>query len=145
MRKIPFMKMNGCGNDFILVDDREKNIMKNFNLSDFIKHVCRRRVSVGADGFIMIKKSDKADFRMRYFNANGPEAEMCGNGARCASMFAYLMGIVKSNMKFETIAGIYKSQIRGEDDVKVKFPRIKITNIRLNQRYDFLHGWHIHL
>lgn len=137
MKTIPFMKMNGCGNDFIVVDDRKEKLMKSFNLSDFVKHVCKRRVSVGADGVIVIKKSDKADFIMRYFNADGSEGEMCGNGARCVSMFAYLMGIVKSNMKFETIAGIYESQIKSENSVKVKFPRINIENIKLNQKYNF--------
>jgi len=138
MEKIPFMKMNGCGNDFIVADDREEKLVKSFNLSDFVKHACKRRVSVGADGVIMIKKSDKADFMMRYFNADGSEGEMCGNGARCVSMFAYLMGIVKNNMKFETIAGIYESQIKSENSVKVKFPRINIENIKLNQKYNFI-------
>lgn len=138
MNKISFMKMNGCGNDFIVVDDRKEKLVKSFNLSDFVKHVCKRRVSIGADGVILIKKSDKADFMMRYFNADGSEGEMCGNGARCVSMFVYLKGIAKSNMKFETIAGIYESQIKSENSVKVKFPRANIENIKLNQRYDFI-------
>lgn len=137
MEKISFMKMNGCGNDFIVVDDRKGKLVKSFNLSDFVKHVCKRRISVGADGVIVIKKSDKADFMMRYFNADGSEGEMCGNGARCVSMFAYLKSIVKSNMKFETIAGIYESQRKSENSVKVKFPRVNIENIKLNQKYDF--------
>lgn len=135
MDKIPFMKMNGCGNDFIVVDNRD-GVMQAFNLSEFIRHVCARRVSVGADGFMMIEKSDKADFKMRYFNADGSEGEMCGNGARCISRFAYLIGEAKTEMKFETIAGIYESIIIGED-VKLKFPGVKMSDIALNQKHDF--------
>lgn len=135
MQKIPFKKMNGCGNDFIVVDNRE-GIMDSFSLPEFIRHICARRVSVGADGFMMVEKSDKADFKMRYFNSDGSEGEMCGNGARCISRFAHLIGAAGLDMKFETIAGIYESKIIGEN-VKVKFPKVKMSDIALNQRYNF--------
>jgi len=135
VEKIPFMKMNGCGNDFIVVDNR-KDIMRAFKLPDFIRHICARRVSIGADGFMMVEKSDIADFKMRYFNADGSEGEMCGNGARCISRFANLVGAAKTEMKFETVAGIYESQIIGED-VKVKFPSVKLSDIALNQKHEF--------
>jgi len=137
MQKIPFMKMNGCGNDFIVVDNRE-GIMDSFHLADFVRHVCARRVSIGADGFMMVERSDKADFKMRYFNSDGSEGEMCGNGARCISRFAHLIGAAGDEMKFETISGIYESKILGED-VKVKFPKVKMSDIVLNQEYEFRH------
>src|SRR5208283_5172339 len=103
--EIQFSKLSGAGNDFILVDNRQQLLHE--NLSDWIQKVCRRGLSVGADGVILVEPSEKADFRMRYFNADGGEAETCGNGARCVARFAYLKGIVKPVMKFETQAGIY--------------------------------------
>jgi diaminopimelate epimerase len=85
--KIPFMKMSGSGNDFILIDHR-KPILDEDKMKDFARKVCQRRVSVGADGLILIERSEKADFKWRFFNADGSEAEMCGNGGRCAARFA---------------------------------------------------------
>jgi diaminopimelate epimerase len=83
--KILFMKMSGSGNDFILIDHREP-FLKEDHLKDFIRKVCQRRVSVGADGLILIEPSQKADFKWRFYNADGSEAEMCGNGGRCAPL-----------------------------------------------------------
>ncbi|NLU09659.1 MAG: diaminopimelate epimerase [Tepidanaerobacter acetatoxydans] len=135
MEKLPFMKMNGCGNDFIVVDNRE-GIMAEYDLPIFIKRVCARRVSVGADGFMMLEKSSKADFKMRYFNADGSEGEMCGNGARCISKFAYILGAANAEMTFETMAGIYESKILGEN-VSLKFPPVSLSSLQLNQTHNF--------
>lgn len=135
MDKIPFMKMNGCGNDFIVVDNRQ-DIMKGYILPEFIRRVCARRVSVGADGFMMIEESDKADFKMRYFNADGSEGEMCGNGARCISRFAYIQGAAKSEMTFETMAGIYEAEIVGKN-VRLKFPPVRMSDIHLHLAHKF--------
>ena len=135
MGKIPFIKMNGCGNDFIVIDNRQ-NIMQDYDLPEFIRRVCTRRVSIGADGFMMVERSDKADFKMRYFNSDGSEGEMCGNGARCISRFAYLKKIADEKMSFETIAGIYESKVVGKD-IKLKFPPIPISNFHLNQTHNF--------
>src|SRR4030042_1438342 len=90
--KIPFFKMSGSGNDFILIDNRQE-ILNADQLGDFVSKVCTRKVSVGADGFILIEPSRKVDFRWRFFNADGSEAEMCGNGGRCAARFAVLKGM----------------------------------------------------
>ncbi len=103
--RIPFMKMSGSGNDFILIDHR-KPILQKERMKEFARKVCRRRISVGADGLIFIEPSEKADFRWQFFNADGSEAEMCGNGGRCAARFAYLKGIVGSSLTFETIASV---------------------------------------
>ena len=86
---IEFYKMSGSGNDFILIDNRDGTLAVG-NIVEFVKRVCTRKVSVGADGLIVIERSDRADFRWRFFNADGSEVEMCGNGGRCAARFAFL-------------------------------------------------------
>jgi diaminopimelate epimerase len=118
MEKIEFYKMSGSGNDFIIVDNRDK-IVDEIDLSNFIVKVCRRRMSVGADGFILVENTEGADFKWRFFNSDGSVAEMCGNGARCVARFAYLNGIAGSEMSFETGAGIVEAQVAGES-VKIK-------------------------
>lgn len=120
MDQIPFFKMSGSGNDFILIDNREKVVEEN-GLSDRIKKVCRRQMSVGADGFILVENSDNVDFKWRFFNSDGSLAEMCGNGARCAARFAFLNGIAGKEMAFETDAGIVRASVSGRD-VKIKMP-----------------------
>ena len=116
--RVPFMKMSGSGNDFILIDHREP-FLEEDRLKDFIQKVCRRRVSIGADGLILIERSKKADFKWRFYNADGSEAEMCGNGGRCAARFAYLKGIAGPSLKFETLAGILSAQVDGKK-VKIR-------------------------
>ncbi|MGA8179033.1 MAG: diaminopimelate epimerase [Desulfobacterales bacterium] len=120
MHKIEFYKMSGSGNDFIIIDNR-RNIIDEKGLPNFIAKVCRRKMAVGADGFILIENSDKADFKWRFFNSDGSVAEMCGNGARCVARFAYLNNIAGANMSFETLAGMVEAQII-DDRVKVKMP-----------------------
>ena len=120
MEPITFFKMSGSGNDFIIVDNRE-TVVKDTDLPSFINRICRRKMSVGADGFILIESSDKADFKWRFFNSDGSNAEMCGNGARCAARFAYVNGIAGENLSFETEAGIVSGQVIG-DQAKVKMP-----------------------
>jgi len=136
--RVPFYKMNGAGNDFIIIDNREK-ILAAYDLSHFVKMVCRRRKSVGADGLMVLESSEKADFKMRYFNSDGSEGEMCGNGARCIAKFAYILGVSKEEMQFETLSGIHKAQIIDED-VRVNFPDLKTDEFRLHQHHDFGFG-----
>jgi diaminopimelate epimerase len=120
MEPITFFKMSGSGNDFIIVDNREK-VVKDDDLHSFIHRICRRKMSVGADGFILIEPSDKADFKWRFFNSDGSKAEMCGNGARCVARFAYVNGIAGENLSFETEAGVVSGQVKN-DRAKVKMP-----------------------
>jgi diaminopimelate epimerase len=120
MEPITFFKMSGSGNDFIIVDNREK-VIKDNDLPGFINRICRRKMSVGADGFILIEPSVKADFKWRFFNSDGSKAEMCGNGARCAARFAYVNGIAGENLSFETEAGVVSGQVK-DDRAKVKMP-----------------------
>ncbi|QQE74789.1 diaminopimelate epimerase [Brevibacillus composti] len=134
-KRIPFAKMNGCGNDFIVVDNRD-HLMDGFDLSAFVKNVCARGTSVGADGFMMLEPSEIADFTMRYFNADGSEGEMCGNGARCLSRFAHLVGAAGETMSFETLAGIYHAEIlSGSQTVRVKFPDVSLSELQFHQPY----------
>ncbi len=115
---VPFVKMNGTGNDFIIIDHRKPCIARE-GMAEFAALVCRRKFSAGADGLILIEDSDQADFKWQFFNADGSVAEMCGNGARCAARFAYLQGIAPARMCFETLAGIIEAQV-ADIDVSVK-------------------------
>jgi len=118
MEKITFYKMSGSGNDFIIIDNRDK-VVEEENIRDFIVKVCRRKMSVGADGVILVEPSDTVDFKWRFYNSDGSVAEMCGNGARCVSRFAYLNAIAGPQMSFETEAGIVSAQVTN-DRVKIK-------------------------
>jgi diaminopimelate epimerase len=112
---IPFVKMSGTGNDFILIDHRRSLIAKEAQ-AELASRICRRMFSVGADGLILIEDSDKADFSWRFYNANGSVAEMCGNGARCAARFAFAKNIAGKKMSFETVAGIIEAEILDDGD-----------------------------
>ncbi len=110
--------MQGSGNDFILIDDR-RNVLKGMSLKLLAKNICNRHYSVGADGLIVVVPSKKADFKWRFLNADGSEAEMCGNGSRCVARFAYLKKIAKREMAFETRAGIIHAEVK-KDVVRVQ-------------------------
>jgi diaminopimelate epimerase len=120
MDTMEFWKMTGSGNDFILIDDRTGTIPEG-KMSHWVARACRRRESVGADGVIFVVPSDQYDFKWHYFNADGGEVEMCGNGGRCVSRFAYLKGIAGATMTFETLAGPISAEVKGRM-VKVRMP-----------------------
>jgi diaminopimelate epimerase len=120
--------MQGSGNDFILIDNR-RDILKGMNLKGLAVKVCDRHYSVGADGLIVIVPSKKADFKWRFFNADGSEAEMCGNGSRCAARFANIKKIARKNLSFETLAGTIHAQVK-KDTVKVQLPGA--TGLQIN-------------
>lgn len=115
---IEFFKLSGSGNDFILIDNRDQSLAVG-NTVDFVKTVCQRRISVGADGLIIIESSGQADFKWRFFNADGSEVDMCGNGGRCAARYAFIKGITKNKLSFETEAGIIDAEVTG-DIVKLR-------------------------
>ncbi len=119
MKKIPFYKMSGSGNDFIIIDNRKKILDEN-SLPRFIIGVCRRKMSAGADGVIIVEETEKADFKWRFFNSDASVAEMCGNGARCVARFADLTHIAGPNLSFETIAGTIKARVNADGTVKIK-------------------------
>lgn len=120
MTVISFTKMSAAGNDFIIVDNR-RGTLDVHRGKETAQRLCRRKLSVGADGLILIEASQTADFTWRFFNADGSEAEMCGNGGRCAARFAHLNGIAPPLLTFETLAGIVKAEVMGEV-VKLQLP-----------------------
>jgi len=130
MKKIPFHKIQGNGNDFIIIDNR-RGALKGRNFSGLARTVCHRQFSVGADGLIVIVPpvSRKADFKWRFFNSDGSEAEMCGNGSRCAARFAHLKKIAPKNMAFETLAGIIRAEVKKET---VRVQLTGSSSLRLN-------------
>ncbi|SDP57477.1 diaminopimelate epimerase [Desulforhopalus singaporensis] len=120
---IAFEKMSGTGNDFVIIDNREGLIPLEQH-PELAKKVCQRKFSVGADGLILLKNSDKADIGWDFYNADGSVAEMCGNGSRCAAKFAHSHGIAGKKMKLETIAGVVEMEIcNGDQAVRVKMPQ----------------------
>ena len=118
---IKFTKMHGLGNDYVYIDAINQKIE---NESSLAKFVSNRHFGIGSDGLILICKSDSADFKMRMFNSDGSEAEMCGNGIRCVGKFVYDKGLTdKTIVKIETLAGI-KTLVLNTKDGKVETARV---------------------
>lgn len=110
--RIEFWKMHGAGNDFILVDDRR--LVFPANDKEWLARIASRRLGVGSEGIILIQPSSSADFKMRFFNPDGSEVDMCGNGARCVSRLAYDIGVAPARMRFETGAGMVQAEMVGD-------------------------------
>ncbi len=115
MSDLQFWKMQGIGNDFIVIDNRDKRV-EDLAVGDLARRLCERRFSIGADGLILLSSSKVADARMRVFNSDGSEAEMCGNGIRCFVKYCYENNIIrKSLMAIETLAGVKKTWLTVKD------------------------------
>ncbi|MEY3479462.1 MAG: hypothetical protein RIQ71_237 [Verrucomicrobiota bacterium] len=114
MPVLHFTKMNGAGNDFVVLDNRDGSVALSENA---IARLCDRHRGVGADGLLIVEKPEgKADFRMRYYNADGREAEMCGNGARCFARFVDKIAPTGTgSVNFETPAGVISATLRGDE------------------------------
>jgi diaminopimelate epimerase len=109
---IPFVKMSGTGNDFIIIDNRDKIVADN-EMANLAVQACRRRQSVGADGLLFIEDDDELDFAWRFFNSDGSEAEMCGNASRCVARLACMDGIAGPELVFRTLAGPIEAVVKG--------------------------------
>ncbi|HXG59552.1 MAG TPA: diaminopimelate epimerase [Thermoanaerobaculia bacterium] len=118
-RALRFAKMAGGGNDFVVIDNRSGEVR---DPSGLTRRICTRRLSVGADGLILVEPSEKATFRMRYYNADGSLADFCANGTRCAARFAALHGIAPPAMTIETGAGEVPAEVAGDGRVTLKVP-----------------------
>jgi diaminopimelate epimerase len=125
---IDFTKMHGAGNDFMLIDDMDERC----RLSTVaIAALCSRTRGIGADGLILVRPAVDADFAMRYFNCDGGEADLCGNGARCAAAFAYARGIAGREMTFSTRAGAVRGEIL-EDGVRIAVADVEALALGMN-------------
>jgi len=121
MKKIEFYKITGSGNDFIIFDNR-KNVLK-FSKT-YIQKLCYRKTGIGADGLIMLHKSKNYAFKMKFFNDDGKEADMCGNGGRSIVLFAYLTKIMKKkNIVFESKRSIHQAFVKKNNTIKLQLAK----------------------
>ena len=127
--KIRFTKMSGAGNDFVVIDNRSRQIR---NGRKAARILCDRRWGIGADGLLLLEKSQKADYRMRYFNADGSYGGMCGNGGRCIARYAVFYRIAPRNHRFEALRQIYEAAVTASEvALAMKDPRSLILNKKI--------------
>ncbi len=132
MKNLQFTKMVASGNDFIIVDNHNSMLYDAaHSLSDIARMLCERKVSVGADGMLLIEPSKRGDFKMRVFNPDGSEVEMCGNGSRCVALYAVENNIAPKVMRIETRAGMIDAEVVG---LRVKIKLTDPTAIKLNTK-----------
>ncbi len=125
---LKFTKMNGAGNDFVMLDNRDNSLALEKHA---IEKICDRHRGVGADGMLIVEPAQNgADFRMRYYNSDGSEAEMCGNGARCFARFAQRVSGKNGDVSFETMAGVIRAKMIGEN---VRIQMSEPHSLALNQ------------
>lgn len=131
--KLHFYKYQGAGNDFILVDNREAS----FSLSTSqIALLCNRHFGIGADGLMLLQLCNDADFEMVYFNSDGNESTMCGNGGRCIAAFAYKLGVVGKQMNFKAVDGVHFAVIKENNIVALQMQ--DVTAIEFGAGFDIL-------
>jgi diaminopimelate epimerase len=132
MEEVAFVKMHGAGNDFIMVEDLAVRFDPD---RPMIAALCARHRGIGADGLIILRPSDRTAFSMKYYNSDGGEAVLCGNGARCVALLAYRLGITGCSMRFESPSGLIGAEIL-DDGVDVDIG--KVHDLRLGIDIDVL-------
>lgn len=133
--ELTFYKYQGTGNDFVMIDNRDLKISK--NNTKLIRKLCDRKFGIGADGLILLENSENPqdDFKMVYFNADGNESSMCGNGGRCLVAFARFLGIVKDSARFTAIDGPHDATVK---DGIVSLKMQDVTEVSDNENFLFL-------
>src|SRR6187402_2150366 len=119
---LSFTKMNGAGNDFVMLDNRDLSLSLS---KSQIEQLCDRHRGIGADGLLAVEPATEGgDFKMRYYNADGGEAEMCGNGARCFARFASRVSGKNDALNFETMAGVISAKLLGDEvELEISLPK----------------------
>lgn len=129
--KIPFFKYQGTGNDFIIIDNRSLHWKPT---AAEVSLLCDRHFGIGADGFMLLSSKEGFDFSMTYFNSDGLESTMCGNGGRCMTAFAKSLGLAGSTARFWAIDGAHEAEIL--DDASTCIYRIKMRDTRIGEAFD---------
>lgn len=132
--RLTFFKYQGTGNDFIMIDNRLEIFPK--QNTQLINQLCDRRFGIGADGLILLERHATYDFRMVYFNSDGNESSMCGNGGRCLVAFAKQLGIIKTTAKFEAVDGYHYAEISADELISLQMK--EVDTIAVHQNYSFL-------
>lgn len=134
VKPMKFTKMQGAGNDFIIVDDREGNLSEEA-MEKLAASLCQRRMAVGADGMMFVGRPQAGgDFRMEFFNGDGSRGEMCGNGARCIAKYGFEKGLAGEEMVIETTAGPVTAWRLSEDQYKIRLN--DVTKMALSRELD---------
>ena len=131
--QIPFYKYQGTGNDFVLIDNRQQKFPK--NNPTLLAQICDRKFGVGADGLILLEQHPTEDFSMIYYNADGNQSSMCGNGGRCIVHFAAFLGVIDTQTNFMAIDGVHHASIQ---DDNVALNMTDVTHIETYKQHCFL-------
>lgn len=133
MTPTEFYKYQGTGNDFIIIDNRANNIKKD---TKTIQQLCHRKFGIGADGLMFLESHDTHDFYMQYYNADGQESSMCGNGGRCLVHFAHFMGACEEHTTFMATDGLHRANVL--DDGRVTLQMVDVSDYQIHDNYTFI-------
>lgn len=132
--KLTFYKYQGTGNDFVMIDNRQNNFPK--NNTKLIERLCDRKFGIGADGLILLENHEQYDFKMVYYNSDGNESSMCGNGGRCLVAFAKQMDVITAKAEFEAVDGYHFATV--DENGIVALQMIDVDTIKIEPNYTFL-------